>query len=159
MTGDEAVISHNAETGAILGTLHTHTGRAFALEECGGGYIFQEFDVASFPPEEDRVRDGAREDDDGPVTATTEAEGPRSYSVMLYYTPEFAASFTTAKNMEIFFEEMMAITNQAQLATKTHVCATFKIGMIVNDNHCGQATHFKHPFSNEHIVLMLKKSY
>ena len=159
MAGDEAVISYNAQTGAIIGTLHTHTGRAFALEECGGGYIFREFDVASFPTEEDMVRDGASEDNNGLVTATTKTEGPWSYSLMLYYTPEFAASFTTAKDMEIFFEEMMAITNQAQLATKTHVCATFKIGMIVNDNHCGQATHFKHPFSNEHIVLMLKKSY
>ena len=131
MTGDEAVISHNAETGAILGTLHTHTGRAFALEECGGGYIFQEFDVASFPPEEDRVREGAREDDDGLVTATTEAEGPRSYSVMLYYTPEFAANFTTAEDMEIFFEQLMAVTNQVQLATKLSV--TKSPPMIINN--------------------------
>ena len=118
MTGDEAVISHNAETGAILGTLHTHTGRAFALEECGGGYIFQEFDVASFTPDEDMVREGAREDDKGLVTATTETEGPWSYSVMLYYTPEFAANFTTVEDMEIFFEQLMAVTNQAQLSTK-----------------------------------------
>merc|ERR1719322_75746 len=49
--GDEAVISYNEETGNVFGTLKTHDGKSFALEKCGNNYIFEEFDLKSFPTE------------------------------------------------------------------------------------------------------------
>ena len=49
--GDVAIISYNDHTGTIIGTLKTNDGRSFALEKCGNGHIFEEFDIASFPPD------------------------------------------------------------------------------------------------------------
>ena len=51
--GDEAVISYNKDTGNIFGTLKTIDGKSFALEKCGDGYIFEEFDLHAFPAEEE----------------------------------------------------------------------------------------------------------
>ena len=47
--GDEAIISYNNKTGALIGTLHTQDGLAFALIKCGvaNTYIFEEFNVNS----------------------------------------------------------------------------------------------------------------
>ena len=56
--GDEAVISYNAETGSITGTLHTADGHAFALEKCGNSYSFEEFDIDSFPEDNSIVEYG-----------------------------------------------------------------------------------------------------
>ena len=48
----------------MIGTLHTHDGRAFALEKCGDGFIFEEFDVSSFPPEEDMMMEEEMTEDE-----------------------------------------------------------------------------------------------
>ena len=103
--GDEAVISYNARTGSITGTLHTADGHAFALERCGGSYIFEEFDVASFPEEEegddsDYVEAAASH---GANTTAASRQGQRTYSVMFYYTAEFAAA---TPNIEDYFDQV-----------------------------------------------------
>merc|ERR1719460_3158498 len=51
--GDEAVISYNNKTNSIIGTLKTFDGRSFALEKCRDKYIFEEFDVPSFPSDDE----------------------------------------------------------------------------------------------------------
>ena len=59
--GDEAIISYNEENGSITGltgTLHTADGHAFALEKCGNSYIFEEFDIDSFPEDNSIVEYG-----------------------------------------------------------------------------------------------------
>merc|ERR1719195_630009 len=91
--GDEAVISYNEKTGSITGTLHTADGHAFALERCGGSYIFEEFDVDSFPEDNAIVEYGPKDNNaEVPVlTNTTTRTGANTYSIMFYYTPEFAA--------------------------------------------------------------------
>ena len=71
--GDEAIISYNPQTGGIIGSLHTQDGRSFALEKCGGSYIFEEFDVASFPTEGGETDGGDLVEDGGSGTNTTAA--------------------------------------------------------------------------------------
>ena len=102
--GDEAVISYNEETGSITGTLHTEDGHAFALEQCGGSYIFEEFDVASFPEEEEEDDSDYAETvaSHGANTTAASRQGQRTYSVMFYYTAEFAAA---TPNIEDFFDQ------------------------------------------------------
>ena len=45
----KGISSYNNKTGALIGTLHTQDGLAFALIKCGvaNTYIFEEFNVNS----------------------------------------------------------------------------------------------------------------
>ena len=111
--GDEAVISYNELTGSITGTLHTADGHAFALEKCGRSYIFEEFDVASFPAEEEEDDSEYAETAASPGANTTAAsrQGQRTYSVMFYYTAEFAAA---TPNIEDFFDQVERVNQSFQ---------------------------------------------
>ena len=53
--GDEAVLSFNWQTGNLFGSLHTADGRSFMIERCEKGHVWKEFDVASFPPEDEAL--------------------------------------------------------------------------------------------------------
>ena len=53
--GDEAVLSFNWQTGNLFGSLHTEDGRSFMIEKCNNGHVWKEFDVSSFPQEEDGI--------------------------------------------------------------------------------------------------------
>ena len=105
------MISLNPHTGAVSGSLHTEDGRSFALEKCGSSYIFEEFDLTSLPPEEDFVDSTAAEVETDSYPSPTETKAPRSYSVMVYYTPEFAAATTDIAD---WLDLLMAETNQGQ---------------------------------------------
>ena len=125
--GDEAVISYNENTGGIIGTLKTVDGHSFALEACGGHFIFEEFDLTSF--EEEELSDEAEEDfviDIPPRRPETRVksgpnEGQRTYSVMFYYTPEFAAA---TPNIEDFIDQVIAETNQGYVNSEIPVTVT-----------------------------------
>ena len=39
-------------------------------------------------------------------------DGPQTFSVMMYYTPEFADTFKNTEDLETWLDELMAITNQ-----------------------------------------------
>merc|ERR1711899_41388 len=99
--GDEAIISYNPKTGSITGTLHTEDGRGFALEKCGDSYIFEEFDEDNFPGDEVEDEDDADDrvfDDNININATENMrQGQKTYSIMFYYTPEFAAVTPTSR--------------------------------------------------------------
>ena len=119
--GDEAVISYNPHSGNIIGTLHTSDGHVFALEKCGSSYIFEEFDVASFP--EDMAVDGADIVGDltPPAANTTMRQGQKTFSVMFYYTPEFAA---VTPNIEDFIDQIVAETNQGYVNSGLDITMT-----------------------------------
>ena len=51
--GDEAVITYREVTGNMWGSVKTRDGRSFAIEKCKGGQVLKEYDVDSFPDEED----------------------------------------------------------------------------------------------------------
>ena len=91
--GDEAIIDYHPDTGALFGSINMHDGRSFAIEKCSQIHIWKEFDVASFEQNKPAER---------PTTYSnsSKAMNPRriedrsiisNYSVMIYYTPEFAA--------------------------------------------------------------------
>ena len=104
--GDEAIISYNKNTGNIIGTLKTHDGKAFALEKCGNGYIFEEFDVESFPSEKENEHEGLLTEDSTRAidsNMTMDRNEIATYSIMVYYTPEFAA---TTPNIEDFVDQV-----------------------------------------------------
>ena len=50
--GDEAVITYNDQTGNMFGTFKTHQGKSYALEPCGSGHVWKEFNVSSFGQDE-----------------------------------------------------------------------------------------------------------
>jgi len=109
--GDEAVISLNEETGNIFGTLKTNEGKSFALEKCQNGYIFEEFDVHAFLEEEGEL-DGnfARALSPNSTNSTWYNRNEIvTYTVMFYYTPEFAAA---TPNVGDFTDQVIAETNE-----------------------------------------------
>ena len=113
--GDEAVISYNKETGNIFGSLKTNDGKSFALEKCGNGYIFEEFDLHAFPAEEGEELEEPISTDNvrsmSPKIITDRNEIV-TYSVMVYYTPEFAA---VTPNIRDFVDQVVAETNQGYI--------------------------------------------
>ena len=126
--GDEAVISYNAETGSITGTLHTADGHAFALEKCGNSYIFEEFDVASFPEDNATVVYGPPDDNSGEVPVSTNKAGQdfskpgmKTYSIMFYYTPEFAAA---TPNIADYLDQVVAEMNQGYANSRINITVT-----------------------------------
>jgi len=123
--GDEAIISYNPKTGRITGTLHTEDGRGFALEKCGDSYIFEEFDEDNFPGDEVEDEDDADDrvfDDNININATENMrQGQKTYSIMFYYTPEFAA---VTPNIEDFIDQAMATLNQGYANSKIPITAT-----------------------------------
>ena len=113
--GDEAVISYNKDTGNIFGSLKTNDGKSFALEKCGNGYIFEEFDLQAFSTEEEA------EPEEFASKNIVRSMSPQTfndrneivtYSVMIYYTPEFAA---VTPNIRDFVDQVVAETNQGYI--------------------------------------------
>ena len=117
--GDEAIISRNNQTGSIIGTLKTHDGRSFALEKCNDSYIFQQFNVASFPTDE--VIDEGDFDPTLNVAPDPISGSGYTYSIMFYYTAEFAAA---TPNIEDFIDQVIAETNQGYANSRIPITAT-----------------------------------
>ena len=117
--GDEAIISRNNQTGSIIGTLKTHDGRSFALEKCNDSYIFQQFNVASFPTDE--VIDEGDFDPTLIVAPDTRSGSGYNYSIMFYYTAEFAA---VTSNIGDFIDQVIAETNQGYANSRIPITAT-----------------------------------
>merc|ERR1712227_382953 len=107
--GDEAVISLNEETGNIFGTLKTNDGKSFALEKCQNGYIFEEFDVHAFPAEEGELDGNYAKILNRNSTFYSDRNDIVTYTVMFYYTPEFAAA---TPNVADFTDQVIAETNE-----------------------------------------------
>ena len=118
--GDEAIVTYNQETGSMFGTLKTVGGASFALEKCSLGFAWKEFSVDSFEadtavhldlPEDSTLQARAAEDN---VTTA-------SYSVMFYYTPEFA---DITADIDGFIDQVLAETNQAYAQSGVPLTAT-----------------------------------
>ena len=121
--GDEAIISYNNQTGNLIGTLKTHDGRSFALEKCKKSYIFQQFNVTSFPNDEvidegDFMKADVMPDS---LPKSRSIKGSYTYSIMFYYTAEFAAA---TPNIEDFIDQMIAETNQGYANSEIPITAT-----------------------------------
>ena len=113
--GDEAIVTYNPTTGNVFGTFKTSTGKSFAIEKCGGGYTWIEFDVVSFKPDT-AIRSRARsrgvfdfKADQLQAKSAADNVTASTYSVMFYYTPEFAA---ITSDIPGFIDQVLAETNQ-----------------------------------------------
>ena len=93
--GDEAIIDYSNQKERMQGSIKRIVdGSCYAIEKCKSGHFWKVFDCLSFETntfqnvpepnsfhsEDDDIED--EEDDDGSIV---------TYSVMIYYTPEFAA--------------------------------------------------------------------
>jgi len=112
--GDEAVISYNNKTNSIIGTLKTFDGRSYAIEKCRDRYIFEEFDLPSFPSDDESGHDhfemqSLREVHVNASSSSSPSGEQRTYSIMIYYTPEFAE---VTPNIDDFIDQVIAETNQ-----------------------------------------------
>merc|ERR1719422_1325397 len=109
--GDETVITLNQKTGNMFANLMTADGKSFALEKCSGGHVWKEFDVGSFKPEypielelTKKSRNMMKNTQDAKDVTTV-----ATYSIMFYYTPEFAA---ITEDIPGFIDQVIAETNQ-----------------------------------------------
>jgi len=88
--GDEAIIDYHEDTGNLFGSINTHEGRSFSIEKCKDVHLWKEFDVENFElnmperiPNSGNASMASRAWIEDRTTIAT-------YSVMIYYTPEFA---------------------------------------------------------------------
>ena len=111
--GDEAVISYDEKTKNMFGSLKLHDGRSFAIERCFNGHIWKEYDVASFKPDEVAIFKGPIVEDKNAARASRNSASDNTtivtYSVMFYYTPEFAA---ITADIPGYIDQVIAETNQ-----------------------------------------------
>ena len=119
--GDQAVLSYNDDNGNMFGSVHTHDGRAYSIEKCENGHVWKEFNVASFPPEDDALAPptssklGIQFDPKSAEDNTTIV----TYSVMFYYTPDFAA---LTPNIPDFVDQVRIKDSKIQITTEINLC-------------------------------------
>ena len=141
--GDEAIIDFHPDTGALFGSINTHDGKSYAIEKCSNIHIWKEFDVDSF--EQNKPEDRPT------YSNSSRAMNPRRiedrsaisyYSVMIYYTPEFAAVTADIeawvdlvleeanegyKNSEIPIRVYKFCIEEATLSDKDSLISNFKV--------------------------------
>ena len=109
--GDEAILSFNKETGNMFGSLTTHEGRSFAIEKCHHGHVWKEFNVSSFG-EDTLIDEGENRNIFEARKIPTDMETIVTYSVMFYYTPEFAAA---TADIEGYIDQVIDETNEGYI--------------------------------------------
>ena len=84
----------------MFGSLRTAAGATFTLQRCRQGHVWAELDTGSLPDDRmEQLPDGLVTQD-GPCNTQTDSNTQTdnitlaTYSVMFYYTPEFAANTT-----------------------------------------------------------------
>ena len=107
--GDEAVLTYNPNTKNIFGSFKTYDHKSYALEKCQDGYVWKEYEVDSFG--EDVVEINSDSDDLPTFAAnrTTDTTTMVNYTVMFYYTPEFAS---ITSDIPGYIDQVIAETNQ-----------------------------------------------
>ena len=127
--GDEAIITFNAVSGNIFGTLKTADGRSFSLEKCLNTHAWMEFDMKYFKPDKAIELDKPGEDIIKHVDPTDSPTNSSlvSYSVMFYYTAEFAG---VTQDISGYIDQLLAETNQGY--------ANSEVALEVT-KHCSEA--------------------
>ena len=127
--GDEAIITFNRVTGNMFGSFKTNEGRSYGIEKCASGHTWKEYDVLSFKADSAikiHLPKSASNREFESLQAIAEADNATaaSYSVMFYYTPEFAA---ITSDIQGYIDQVLAETNQGYAnsevpLTVTHFC-------------------------------------
>ena len=124
MQGEEAILSISSTTGFLFGTLKTE-GRAFTLEHCTTGYHWIEYKVEDFAEEEEEYEDDTKDDEHSSGDVAADDGGMVEFSVMIYYTPEFAA---ITSDIPGFVDQVLAETNQGYV--NSNIPMTIKLHCI-----------------------------
>ena len=148
--GDEAVISYNEASGNVFGSMKTHDGKSYALEKCHLGHVWKEFDVASFGPDESIQRQTIPSLHQT-VSHETPAPAPReddnstmvTYSVMFYFTPQFAA---VTADIPGFIDQVIAETNQGYRNSRIPVQVSKLCIEAATIDDVAEPTTFLHTF-------------
>ena len=95
---EEALLYYNNETGNVRGSMDFNDGSAFAFHKCLGCYVFYQFN---------RTYLKSKEKNDDAITVQADSlprqfsgKKENEYSIMFYYTPEFAADNEFKDNPE-----------------------------------------------------------
>ena len=110
--GDEAILSFHKETGNMFGSLTTHDGRSFAIEKCHHSHVWKEFDVSKFG-EDVTIDEGVNVTiSEATEAQPTDRQSLTTYSVMFYYTAQFAAS---TADVDGFIDQVIDATNEGYI--------------------------------------------
>merc|ERR1712168_1044606 len=124
--GDEAVITINPKTRNMFGSLKTHEGKSYSIEKSQKGYVWKDFDTGSFMPD---ISEKSSEPEDisrqfvkrPPPLGAEDTTTVVTYSVMIYYTPDFAS---ITPDIEGWVDQVLAETNQGYINSQIPVRIT-----------------------------------
>ena len=118
--GDEAVITYNQATKAMFGSVKTVDGKSYAIEKCHEGHVWKEFNMETFVAagkdavlEAPALPKGVKvENSQHKVDIAYDNTTVVDYSVMVHYTPQFAA---ITADIPGYVDQVLAETNQGYI--------------------------------------------
>ena len=126
--GDEAVITHSNRSGNVFGSFKTHHGNSYGIEKCQTKQVLKEFDMETFYHEETVQHQNSS---GNVVLSPLQAEGLQraltdntttvSYSVMFYYTRDFAK---ITADIAGYVDQLLAETNQGYVNSEVPLLVT-----------------------------------
>ena len=111
--GDNIIFTINKKLGSLFGSIKTMDERSFGIEMCRNGYVLKEFDMDAFPQEitfsvNQSLSSGSLKHAPG----DERKDKVVTYSVMFYYTPQFAA---ITQDIAGYIDQVLAETNQGYI--------------------------------------------
>jgi len=116
----EAVLTFNKKTNGLFGHVSSEDGRSYIIEDCGKeGHVFKEIDVSKFGEDVAKVVNSTNDADKLDFTNSSSRQGQMpTYSVKIYYTPEFAA---ITPDIYDYIQQVIAVTNQGYMNSKVNL--------------------------------------
>jgi len=116
----EAVLTFNKKTNGLFGHVSSEDGRSYIIEDCGKeGHVFKEIDVSKFGEDVAKVVNSTNDADKLDFTNLSSRQGQMpTFSVKVYYTPEFAASIP---NVDGYIKQVITETNQGYMNSRVNL--------------------------------------
>jgi len=116
----EVVLTFNNKTNVLFGHVSTEDGRSYVIEDCGQeGHVFKEIDVSKLGEDVGIAVNSTEHADKLDFTNSSNRQGQIStYSVKVYYTPEFAAS---TSNVHRHIDRVITVTNQGYMNSRVNL--------------------------------------
>jgi len=112
----EAVLTFNSKINGLFGHVSTDDGRSFVIENCGEeGHVFKEIDISKLEEDIPIMSHNGEDADNFDFSNSSSRQGQMpTYSVKVYYTPEFAAS---TPKLDDYIKLAIAETNQGYMSS------------------------------------------
>jgi len=116
----EAVLTFNSKINGLFGHVSTDDGRSFVIENCGEeGHVFKEIDISKLGEDIAIISHEREHADNFDFTNSSSRQGQiPTYSVKVYYTPEFAAS---TKKIDGYIDQLIKETNQGYMSSRVNL--------------------------------------